>query len=46
MGELRILRDYSEEFKLNGVYVSGIAGEAEVAVAAAHAVYMEHVVLS
>jgi len=41
----RILRDYSEEFELNGVYVSGITREAEVAVAAAHAVYKEHIVL-
>jgi len=45
MGGLRTLRDYSEELGLNGVYVSGIAGEAGVAVAAAHAVYKEHVVL-
>jgi len=45
MGGLRILRDYSEEFELNGVYVSGITREAGVAVAAAHALYKEHVVL-
>jgi len=41
----RLLRDYSEEFELAGVEVSGISREAEVAVAVAHAVYKEHTVL-
>jgi len=45
MDGARILREYSEEFELSGVYVSGITREAEVAVAAAHAVYKEHMVL-
>jgi len=45
MDGLKLLRDYSEEFELNGVSVFGITREAEVAVAAAHAVYKEHVVL-
>jgi len=42
MDGLRVLRDYSEEFEYAGARVRGIAKEAEVAVAAAHAVYKEH----
>jgi len=45
MDGAKILREYSEEFELEGVKVSGISREAEVAVAAAHAVYKEHTVL-
>jgi len=45
MDGLKILRDYSEEFEVNGTYVPGITREAEVAVAAAHAVYKEHMIL-
>jgi len=45
MDGLRILRDYSEEFEVNGTYVPGITREAEVAVVAAHAVYKEHMIL-
>jgi len=45
MDGLKILREYSEEFELEGVKVSGITREAEVAVAAAHAIYKEHIVL-
>jgi len=45
MDGAKILRDYSEEFELGGTKVSGITREAETAVAAAHAVYKEHVVL-
>jgi len=45
MDGLRILRDYSEEFEVAGTYVPGITREAEVAVAAAHAVYKEHMIL-
>jgi len=45
MDGLRILRDYSEEFEVAGTHVPGITREAEVAVATAHAVYKEHMVL-
>ncbi|UNQ73160.1 hypothetical protein [Infirmifilum sp. NZ] len=40
-----LLRDYAEDFEVEGVAVRGLAREAEVAVAAAHAVYKEHMVL-
>jgi len=45
MDGLKILREYSEEFELEGVKVSGITREAEVAVVAAHAIYKEHIIL-
>jgi len=45
MDGLRVLRDYSEEFEVGGTYVAGITREAEVAVASAHAVYKEHMIL-
>ncbi len=45
MDGLKVLRDYSEEFELAGVRVAGITREAEIAVAAAHAVYKEHIIL-
>ena len=41
----RLLREFSEGFELCGEAVRGLSREAEVAVAAAHAVYKEHLVL-
>ena len=41
----RLLREYSEDVELGGVLARGLSRGAEVAVAAAHAVYKEHVVL-
>ncbi|MCC6050052.1 MAG: nucleotidyltransferase family protein [Thermofilum sp.] len=41
----RLLREHSEDVELAGVPARGLSREAEVAVAAAHAVYKEHMVL-
>ena len=41
----RLLRDHREEFELGGFRAYGLTREAEVVVAAAHAVYKEHMVL-
>jgi len=41
----RLLREHSEEVEVCGVRARALTREAEVAVAAAHAVYKEHVVL-
>ena len=41
----RLLREYSEDVELGGVSARGLSRGAEVAVAAAHAVYKEHLVL-
>ncbi|NAZ11863.1 MAG: hypothetical protein GU361_03955 [Desulfurococcales archaeon] len=41
----RLLRECSEDVELAGVPARGLSGGAEVAVAAAHAVYKEHLVL-
>jgi hypothetical protein len=41
----RLLREYSEDVELAGVPARGLSRGAEVAVAAAHAVYKEHLVL-
>jgi len=41
----RLLREHSEEVEVCGVRARALTKEAEVAVAAAHAVYKEHVVL-
>jgi hypothetical protein len=41
----RLLREYSEDVELAGVPARGLSRGAEVAVAAAHAVYKEHMVL-
>lgn len=41
----KLLKDYSEEFELESVYVRGLTREAEFAISAAHAIYKEHMVL-
>jgi hypothetical protein len=41
----RLLRDHREEFEIGGFRAYGLTREAEVVVAAAHAVYKEHMVL-
>jgi hypothetical protein len=41
----RLLRDHREELELGGFRAYGLTREAEVVVAAAHAVYKEHMVL-
>jgi hypothetical protein len=41
----RLLRDHREEFELGGFRAYGLTREAEVVVAAAHAIYKEHMVL-
>jgi hypothetical protein len=41
----RLLRDHREELEIGGFRTYGLTREAEVVVAAAHAVYKEHVVL-
>lgn len=41
----RLLREYSEDVEVCGVRARALTREAEVAVAAAHAVYKEHLVL-
>jgi hypothetical protein len=41
----RLLREYSEDVELGGVWARGLSRGSEVAVAAAHAVYKEHLVL-
>jgi len=41
----RLLRDHREEFELGGFRAYGLTREAEVVVAATHAVYKEHMVL-
>jgi hypothetical protein len=41
----RLLRDHREELELGGFRAYGLTREAEVVVAAAHAVYKEHIVL-
>jgi hypothetical protein len=41
----RLLREHREEFEIGGFRAYGLTREAEVVVAAAHAVYKEHMVL-
>jgi hypothetical protein len=41
----RLLRDHREELEIGGIRAYGLTREAEVVVAAAHAVYKEHMVL-
>jgi len=41
----RLLRDHVEEVEVNSVKMQALTREAEVAVAAAHAIYKEHIVL-
>jgi len=41
----RLVRDYSEDFEVDGVWARCLTRDAEVVVAAAHAVYKEHIVL-
>ncbi|RLE89432.1 MAG: hypothetical protein DRN04_16320 [Thermoprotei archaeon] len=45
MSGKRLLREHSEDVEVNGVLARGLSREAEVVVAAAHAVYKEHIVL-
>ncbi len=41
----RLLREHREELEIGGIRAYGLTKEAEVVVAAAHAVYKEHMVL-
>jgi hypothetical protein len=41
----RLLRDHVEEVEVNGIQVQALTREAEVVVAAAHALYKEHLIL-
>jgi len=41
----RLLRDHVEEVEVNGIQVQALTREAEVVVAAAHAIYKEHLIL-
>ena len=41
----RLLRDHREELEIRGIRAYGLTREAEVVVAAAHAIYKEHMVL-
>ena len=45
MNDEEVLKNYVEEFEYHGSIVAGITREAEVAAAAAHAVYKEHLAL-